>query len=157
MKKLKKALLGAPQADSAFDLHGSARAGDVDKLKKMVQAGANVNARDEGNRTPLHWAAHEGQLGCLNALLEAGADVHATNKNNNTPLHLASSWGNTECVSMSGSIDACMMSTLDNLCIFARLGLESSFTPLPCSSARLYLLVSNDVACPGINYLLMTV
>ena len=98
MKKLKKALLGATPPEAAYDLHGAARAGDVEKLKKQISSGANVNARDEGNRTALHWAAHEGQLACLTVLLDAGADVHATNKNNNTPLHLASSWGNTECV-----------------------------------------------------------
>lgn len=101
MKKFKKVLLGSgatpPPAEDP-DIHSTARAGDMEKLRKQIAAGANVNARDEGNRTALHWAAHEGQLQCMRALIEAGADVHATNKNNNTPLHLASSWGNTECV-----------------------------------------------------------
>jgi ankyrin repeat protein len=102
MKKFKKALLGGgsapPVIEVAVDLHATARAGDLDKLRKQIQQGGNVNARDEGNRTALHWAAHEGQLACMRVLIDAGADVHATNKNNNTPLHLASSWGNTDCV-----------------------------------------------------------
>jgi ankyrin repeat protein len=103
MKKFKKALLGSgasPGPAEEVDIHSTARAGDLEKLRKQIAAGANVNARDEGNRTALHWAAHEGQLHCMRLLIDAGADVHATNKNNNTPLHLASSWGNTDCVKL---------------------------------------------------------
>jgi len=55
-------------------LHKAARKGDVEEAKKLLDAGADLTARDEHLRsTPLAWAAKFGQLDMVKFLLERGA------------------------------------------------------------------------------------
>jgi ankyrin repeat protein len=55
-------------------LHEAARKGDVRQAKKLLQAGADLTARDEHLRsTPLGWAAKYGQLRMVKFLLRQGA------------------------------------------------------------------------------------
>jgi len=55
-------------------LHHAARKGDVERAKKLLDAGADLTARDEHLRsTPLAWAAKFGQLEMVRFLLERGA------------------------------------------------------------------------------------
>jgi len=55
-------------------LHKAARKGDVEEAKKLLDAGADLTARDEHLRsTPLAWAAKFGHLEMVTFLLERGA------------------------------------------------------------------------------------
>jgi ankyrin repeat protein len=55
-------------------LHEAARAGDLEKAKALLEAGADMTARDEHLRsTPLAWAAKFGQREMVTLLLERGA------------------------------------------------------------------------------------
>ena len=55
-------------------LHQAARKGDVGEAKKLLEAGADLTARDEHLRsTPLGWAAKFGQLEMVKFLLRHGA------------------------------------------------------------------------------------
>jgi ankyrin repeat protein len=55
-------------------LHEAARKGDVGEAKKLLDAGADLTARDEHLRsTPLAWAAKFGQLEMVRFLLQNGA------------------------------------------------------------------------------------
>ena len=55
-------------------LHEAARTGDVRAAKKLLEAGADLAARDEHLRsTPLAWAAKFGQLEMVKVLLRHGA------------------------------------------------------------------------------------
>jgi len=55
-------------------LHEAARKGDVPEAKKLLEAGADLTARDEHLRsTPLAWAAKFGQLEMVKFLLRQGA------------------------------------------------------------------------------------
>ena len=55
-------------------LHKAARKGDVTEAKKLIEAGADLTARDEHLRsTPLAWAAKFGQLEMVKFLLQHGA------------------------------------------------------------------------------------
>ena len=55
-------------------LHEAARKGDVQEVKKLLEAGADLTARDEHLRsTPLAWAAKFGQLEMVKFLLRHGA------------------------------------------------------------------------------------
>ena len=49
------------------------------KIRALVAAGADVNARFTGphTETPLHWAASSDDIDALDALLDAGADIEA--------------------------------------------------------------------------------
>ena len=55
-------------------LHEAARKGDLREAKKLLESGADLNARDEHLRsTPLAWAAKYGQLDMVKFLLRRGA------------------------------------------------------------------------------------
>ena len=55
-------------------LHEAARRGDVRKAEELLEAGADLNARDEHLRsTPLAWAAKFGQVDMVKFLLHHGA------------------------------------------------------------------------------------
>lgn len=85
------------------DIHDSAAAGDVDKIKTLLAKNPDlVNARDDkrGN-TPLHCAAIWGKTGALKVLLANKADVNAKdNEYGNTPLHWAASIGSKNMVAL---------------------------------------------------------
>jgi ankyrin repeat protein len=84
---------------SASALVTAARAGDVDRVKKALDEGSNINAPDSaGNRTALHWAAKEGHVAVLQLLLSKGADVNAKDRAGKTPLCIAGENGKADAV-----------------------------------------------------------
>jgi hypothetical protein len=58
-------------------------------IHPLVQAGADVNARDLHNNTPLHEAAYFNNAAAIKSLVDAGADINAQDRDKNTPLHKA--------------------------------------------------------------------
>ena len=68
-------------------LHKAAAAGNAEKVKRLIAAGANVNATGRDGGSPLHAAADEPEIARL--LIENGANVNAKALDNDTPLHQA--------------------------------------------------------------------
>ena len=60
----------------------------VDCLHVLLEAGADIHAPDDPQRTPLHYAASQSNEEVVAALLEAGADVNRGDAYGQTPLHL---------------------------------------------------------------------
>lgn len=58
-------------------LHAAAAKGDAAEIEKLVKAGAALEARDGGGRTPLHVAVHLKQADATRALIRLGADANA--------------------------------------------------------------------------------
>lgn len=73
-------------------LHLAAQHGALGRLSALIEAGADVNARANGGKTPLHYAANPT---VIDALIKAGADVNALDNSGATPLHYASSNGSS--------------------------------------------------------------
>ena len=72
----------------------------LDEVKRLVEAGADVNARDAHQATPLIWAVGPGRtdLRILQYLVDHGADVNAKNAWDTTPLQLAAINGDAPAV-----------------------------------------------------------
>jgi cytohesin len=58
-------------------------------LVAAIDAGADVNARDDGGITPLHWGMGNMNSEGVRVLLKAGADPDAADAYGRTPLHWA--------------------------------------------------------------------
>ena len=83
-------------------LHKAAREGDADRVRKLLDAGADVNVRNADKQrlqyTPLHWAAHFGHLEIAELLISRGADLDAEDPAYSTPLYLAAEEGHPKVV-----------------------------------------------------------
>ncbi|MBK8964760.1 MAG: ankyrin repeat domain-containing protein [Candidatus Competibacteraceae bacterium] len=90
-------------------LHGAAWSGDLEQVKHVVTAGADVNGggvgggvvlswsdpnlQNQDGVTPLHWAASHGNVDTIRALVEAGADPTVPDKRNRLPIDAAHEHG----------------------------------------------------------------
>ncbi|HRZ38501.1 MAG TPA: ankyrin repeat domain-containing protein [Candidatus Paceibacterota bacterium] len=67
--------------------------GEVALARRLLDAGAEVNARATSGITPVHWAVIQNRPAMLELLLERKAGVNARDSGDNTPLHYALSNG----------------------------------------------------------------
>jgi len=79
---------------------------NVATLGLLVDAGADIFARDEDASNPLMYAAHSGSIGNIKFLLGRGADPSIANKYGTTPLMYAAHYGHTGAVAAFLSHDA---------------------------------------------------
>jgi len=73
----------------ANTIHMAACRGDLSRVKKHVEQGTDVNARDECGCTPMHWAVLAESPEVADFLIGKGADVNAKDARNFTPLMAA--------------------------------------------------------------------
>lgn len=74
----------------------AARTGDLPVLRKLLEAGADIDARGRNEQTALHEAVLGGRRDAVRALIEAGADLELRNDDGWTALELAERHGNWE-------------------------------------------------------------
>ena len=67
-------------------------------MKKLIQAGGDVNSQSQGGGTPLHDASRNGHVEVITALLAAGADKTLKNKSGKTPHDKAREEGHQDCM-----------------------------------------------------------
>ncbi|XP_017569367.1 NF-kappa-B inhibitor beta [Pygocentrus nattereri] len=78
-------------------LHLAVQKGRCDIISMLLEAGVNVNQRDQGSgRTPLHWAVESQSCAVVELLLRAGASVDQRSYAGHTPLYCALYRPNTE-------------------------------------------------------------
>lgn len=69
-----------------------------EEVKFLLNAGADVNAKDVYGSTPLHFATNHARSHIMELLVEYGADVNAQDKNGVTKLMQVCSYGDIEMV-----------------------------------------------------------
>lgn len=79
-------------------LHEAAQKGLLEKVKELLDNGADYHAMDAINRTPLHWAARNGHLDSVKLLLDKGARVDLITSKQWSALHMAAEHGHLEVV-----------------------------------------------------------
>lgn len=70
-------------------LHTAAFVGSAQLVQVLLEAGADVNGRDEQGSTALHTAAENGDVELARALLANGADPSLSNETGKRPTDLA--------------------------------------------------------------------
>ena len=70
-------------------IHKKAARGDVNYVRRCLQAGVNPNVRERNNWTPLHSAATKGRLSVVQLLVQNRAQINPRDINGKTPLDQA--------------------------------------------------------------------
>ena len=79
-------------------IHKVLTEGTPAQVKRLLEQGANIEARDAQGATPLITAAGRGNLALVTLLLNRHAEVETTDGAGNTALHQASFYGQMPCV-----------------------------------------------------------
>jgi len=79
-----------------ISIHDAAHTGNIEAVKKHLDAGTDVNAKDEDGYTPLYAVAGGGHNEIAELLISKGADVNAKDKDGWTSLHEATMGGHKE-------------------------------------------------------------
>lgn len=86
----------APPAEAS--LSRAAKKGDLEKVQKLIEKGADLDKTDFRGNSPIYHAASKGHADVVDALARAGADVEMDNSFGSTPLHVAARYGHTEVI-----------------------------------------------------------
>ena len=81
-------------------LRYACRSGNLDRVQRLINDGANSSCTDDDGRTPLHIAAWWGRLKVVRYLAEKveKVNVNAGDEDGHTPLHIAAQRGELEVV-----------------------------------------------------------
>ncbi|MPC58140.1 Ankyrin-1 [Portunus trituberculatus] len=90
----KRPNVDAQDIDGVSTLHIAARKDRVYCAKVLIEAGADINARDKSLRTPLHVSVYANSTSIMRLLLDAGCDANAINDKGLSVLHIAALCGN---------------------------------------------------------------
>jgi uncharacterized protein len=91
--------VNAAHGDGATALHWATYNDDVELVKLLLAAGANVKAATrEGAITPLFMACQNGNAAVIDVLLKAGADAQSVKANGTTALMMAAASGHADAV-----------------------------------------------------------
>ncbi|MDR4480509.1 MAG: ankyrin repeat domain-containing protein [Nitrospira sp.] len=88
----------ASAARSEQSIHRALTEGAPAQAKRLLEQGANIEARNAEGATPLITASGRGDLALVTLLLHQQARVDATDRSGNTALHEASFYGWPQCV-----------------------------------------------------------
>ena len=91
--------VNAAQGDGSTALHWAAYKDDLEMVKMLLAAGADVKATTrDGEITPLFMACANGDAAIIDALLAAGADAKGVKSNGTSALMMAAESGSTAAV-----------------------------------------------------------
>ena len=84
--------------DLFASLEQAIKLGDIDTVRLILDAGADVNTQNEFGYTPLMIASILGQTEIANLLIQRGADIDARDNGGDTAVMYASNFGHTDTV-----------------------------------------------------------
>ena len=67
--------------------------GDLEKVKKSIEKGVNVNQADQSGKSPIRIASSTGHIEIVKYLVEHGANINIKDKDGFTPLLIAAGDG----------------------------------------------------------------
>jgi ankyrin repeat protein len=79
----------------------AAGSGQTDKVRQLVEGGANINAQNAEGRTPAMIATYNNDVETAKVLIEAGADVNLQDGMKNTPFLYAGAEGYLEILKLT--------------------------------------------------------
>ena len=89
------AAAASPEAgDGTTPLHWAVYNGNTEEVRRLIKAGADVNARNDYGATPLTEAAETGNADVIGQLLKAGADPESSNEDGQTALMIVARTSN---------------------------------------------------------------
>ncbi|CAH8571969.1 unnamed protein product [Schistosoma turkestanicum] len=88
------------QADLNQSFLRAARAGNLEKLRELLNKITDINVSNTNGLNALHLACKEGKTDVVKELLSRGASVHLITRKGNTALHIASLAGHLEIVQL---------------------------------------------------------
>jgi ankyrin repeat protein len=91
---------GGKGEDLNEKLLAAVESGTLNEVTSLLERGANVDARDDFERTPLMMASLGGHSRITEVLIKAGADLDATAKYGQTALQFAEERGNNDIVAL---------------------------------------------------------
>jgi CubicO group peptidase (beta-lactamase class C family) len=91
---------GQPSEPPSANLHMAAVLGDIDAIRQHIEAGSDLNEKDQFGSTPLIIAATFGKTEVAGALIDAGADLEIRSNEGSTPLLVAAFLGRIEIVKL---------------------------------------------------------
>lgn len=93
-----KNLREASDAEGSKPLHIAVKSDQGDMMKRLLEAGVNMEAKDNSGQTPLHHAIISDRRHCLETLLKNGASIDVGDARAMTPLHWAAKTGHVDVI-----------------------------------------------------------
>jgi ankyrin repeat protein len=133
------AIVNARDANGSTLLHHATGYGSIDAIKRLLDAGADVNAANRRRSTPLHWALHDEAK--VRLLLSRGAAVNTKQVDGRTPLYIAASMAD------GASLVKLLLENGAN----PSLATANGMTPLMAASVRGDVAVAKQLVDKGID------
>jgi ankyrin repeat protein len=89
MKEIESKGINEKNKDGETVLHLAVQYENIEKIKELIEKGADINIGDNKGRKVLHYAALFGKTKTVKVLIEKGANINATDNSRYVPLHLA--------------------------------------------------------------------
>lgn len=83
--------INAKDHDGCTALHRAAKSWKNEKVKFLIENGADINAQDDNGRTALHHMCRQGLINIVEILVDSGADLEIKDKDGNVPVFYARS------------------------------------------------------------------